>query len=88
MFRALAIFALTFTVADARSREDLEKLCDRKCERVTDVEERLATCTVIDPSGSYGTTGTVDFAQTRTKTSWVSEDNADDPCSNAFCRDT
>ena len=59
--------------AQVDTNVDAKFWCHAWCKQTTKVESRYATCTITDPSGTYGTTGTVEFLQNKTTTSWVNK---------------
>ena len=90
MFKSFAIAALTLAFADARSERELKnkdkvRACEDACTAVTEDVTRYAVCNVTDPTTSFGTTGTVEFTQTRTTTRWVKKNDPSEDCQLWAC---
>ena len=70
---------LSAVSAQSANSEDFKFWCSAWCEQTSLVVPRYATCTITDPSGVYGTTGTVEFLQNKTIVSWVNKYDGE-PC--------
>ena len=80
MLSKISVAALVAAAsAQVDTNVDYKFWCHAWCEQTTLVVPRYATCTITDPSGTYGTTGTVEFLQSQTTVSWVNK-NDGGPC--------